>query len=226
MSLSELQQQVNDLVRDRDQVVSAGERDRAILAAVDAYTRDRPRSLVVDVVGDGTRRIDLPAGWVDGISQVDQVEYPIGSIPATFLDVSLVAIYRSPSGSLIELPSAIPDGSSCRVQFTAPHVVTSASCTVPSSDRYSVAALAAAMVCEQLAAYYATESAPTIGADTVDHASKSQTFAARAKSYRSQYQVGLGIVPNRIPAASAVADLDNTAGDGGPRIYHRRGLVR
>lgn len=226
MALADLQQSVQDLVRDRDGVLSSPERDRAIAAAVGTYSRDRPRLLVVDVEAVGTRRLPLPTGWVQDFSALAQIEYPIDQIPAAKIDVARTQFYRGPSGLLIEVPDAILSGADVRITFSAPHTVDSATDTTPSADRHAIACLASAMLCEQLASHYATESAPTIGADTVNHADKSRTFAGRARSYRKEYETQLRIDTTRQVSASVVVDLDNTNSDGTARLFHPRLLRR
>ncbi|MBI2397733.1 MAG: hypothetical protein HYV17_08035 [Xanthomonadales bacterium] len=222
MTLAAFQASTDDLVRDRDGVISSLQRDTAISNAVARYSADRARPRVVDVVSVGGRFTDTPAGWVDGFSQLIAIEFPIGETPPAWIQVGEASIYRSPSAVQIQLPLELTAGESIRYTFTGPHVVDNSTDTVPSADMQPVAAYAASLLCDQLASYYATESAPTIGADTVDHQNKSRTFAARAKVLREQYATTLRIDIARVIPASNVVDLDRAASDGGGRLFHPR----
>ena len=222
MTLAAYQTLVNDLVRDRDGVISTMQRDQAIADAVARYSADRPRLLVVDVDSAGGRRTDTPEGWFDGFSTLRDAEFPIGDVPATMLLMGNVRMYRGPSSVQIELPFSLTAGESIRYTFTAQHLLDESDDTVPDAHRPPVAALAAAFLCDQLANYYTTESAPTITADTLDHADKSRKFASRAKELRLQYANTLGVNTTRLAPAAAIVDLDRNASDGGGRIFHPR----
>lgn len=221
MSLADYQTLVNDFVRDKDAVVSTPQRDTAIQTAVLRYSDDRPRALVVDVVSAGGYRLPLPAGFVMGFSSLSSIEQPIGNVPETLIDLSRTSFYNTPTTTELQLPVSLQAAATARIAFTAQHVVSGIADSVPLNHRNAVACWAAALLCEQLANYYATEGEPSIGADAVNHASKTETFAARARSLRSQYLKDLGVDEKRIKPASAIADLDQYASNGGPRMFHR-----
>lgn len=222
MSLADYQSLTNDLVRDRDQVVVTATFDAAIAAAVAEYSADRPRTVTEDCVSAGGYQLPLPAAWLDGFSTLLLVEYPIGNVPTSTLPIDAIERYRSPTSILLLLPTSLAVADQVRITFTAPHQVDAVTDTTPVEHRRAIAALAAADVCDQLSNYYATESAPTIGADTVDHRSKSQTFASRARAYRSDYRAKLGLPEKRIEHASAVAVIPSTDSLGGRPLFHGR----
>lgn len=209
MSLASLQALVDDLVRDKDQVIATADRDHAIAAAVLRYSQDRPRVLVVDVTSvSGGQRLPLPAGWLADFSVIQSVEHPIGNVPTSFLPIDEIGLYRGPTEVLIEVPVTLLAGDQVRVTFTGPHTVDGTAATPPAKHDYAIACWAAHMLCDQLANYYATSAEPSIQADTVNHQSKTQAFAARAKNYRARYLSELGLDEKRATPASAVVDLD------------------
>lgn len=221
--LSDYATAVEDLVRDKDQVLSDTQRDAAIAAAVLRYSQDRPRQVLADLVSAGGYRLTPPGDWVVGFSAVVQVEHPVDQVPAVLLDpLGGVSVYRSATTvELIELRQPLDVGAAVRLTYTTRHAVTALTDTIPLDDRDAVCCWAAARICDQFAAHYASAGEPTIQADTVQHATKSQTWAARARVYRQQYFGALGIVEAAKPSGSAVANWDSTDSRGQPRLFTR-----
>lgn len=220
MSLEQLQTTVDDLVRDRDGVVSDTQRNDAIDAAVRAYSIDRPRNVVVDITASGGQRIDLPAGFTDA-SRLRGIEYPVGDVPPSEVPLSEISIYDAPSVRQIALPMWVAAGDTLRVSYTAAHLVDDADDTLPDGDRFAVACKAASILCGQLAAYYAGESEPTLAADTVNRQTKSQAWRQRARDLAADYATRVGPAPNeRRKAASATTSLERNDALGGRRLFH------
>ena len=221
MSLADFQLLVNHLVRDKDQVVSSPQYDTAIQTAVIRYSADRPRAVVADVVSAGGYRLALPVGFDIGFSKVQSIEHPVGNVPETLLEVARTSLYNSPVATEIQLPTSLPVGDTVRLGFTARHRVDVATDTVPIDHRNAVASWAAALLCDQLANHYATSGESSIGADAVNHQSKTETFASRARAYRAQYLKDVGVDEKRTAPASAMVDLNLNASHGGSRLFPR-----
>lgn len=220
MALADYQTLVDSLVRDRDQVVTSVERDAAIIAALAQYSGDRPRLVVVDVASTGGQRIDLPAGFTDDSSLVI-IEYPIGQIPANEVPLSEVSIYRAPDQRQLQLPIAVPEDDMLRIAYTGAQVLDDDTDTVPPRHRQALASLAAAIVCGQLASYYATEGESTIGADSVDYKDKSQRWRLRQRDLAAEYTRVVGASPNdRNQPASVEVALKRNDALGYPRMFH------
>lgn len=190
MPIADYRQLIDDLVRDRDGVVDQAAIDRAIVAALARYDTHFPQRISTDEVAVAGALQALPAGWQGPSSTLIEVEYPIDQTPKAEISARL---RQRPTDMVIELEYAIGAGETYRVVYTAPHVVDATDDTVPIRHRPAVAALAASYVCGQLASHYATEGAPTIGADAVDHAGKSGRFRARARDLEAEYARALGI---------------------------------
>ncbi|HRQ63887.1 MAG TPA: hypothetical protein PKZ76_03335 [Xanthomonadaceae bacterium] len=220
MLLADFQSLVDDLVRDKDQVISSTQRNAAVANALARYSVDAPLVLVEDVVAPGGQRLPAPPGWIDGQSAVRAIEYPVGQIPAMYLD-GAVGIYRGPDGDAIELQQSLGDGETARVFFTSAHVLDAATTTIPPRHQRAVAALAAADLCGQLASHYASEGEPTIQADAVDHQGKSGRFRNRARDLRAEYVAAVGTAPSeRNRPASVNVPLPSRDALGGRRIFH------
>ncbi|MEW5833651.1 MAG: hypothetical protein AB1832_01185 [Pseudomonadota bacterium] len=220
MPLSDYQQLVDDMVRDRDQVVSTVQRDAAIAAAVAQYSVDHPRTVVVDVVSTGGQRQALPAGFTDD-SRLVAIEYPIGNIPTTEIPLADVSIYAAPTERLLQLPDDVPVGESLRVSYTADQLLDDADDTVPARHRKALASLAASMLCTQLSAYYASEGESSIAADSVDFKDKSQRFRLLARDLAATYQSVVGSAPSdRNKPASVTVTPPRRNALGERRLFH------
>lgn len=222
MSLAALQGLVNDLVRDKDQVVSSATIDQAIADAVLRYSTDRPRDVVVDVVSPlGGREFPLPMGWQAAFSMLRSMEFPPDS--DQFIDLGQVRTRIKPiEGFVLSLPIALQPGDQIRVVYTQQHVVDADSTTIPETHRFAVACWAASVVCGMLASYYASEGMPTIAADSADHMGKTERYRARAKDLAAQYFDALGINPKKLVAAGTVTAMKGTDSRGRERLFHSR----
>lgn len=220
MSLADLQSLTTALVRDDAGKIATGERDRAIALAVTRYSKDRPHVLVADLVSAGGKFLDLPAGWQNGFSAIQSLEYPIGDAPPTYIPVDMWQVYQGLAGLQILLIDSLAIGATVRAAYTVPHTVDALTDTLPAVDAEPVASYAAAMLCDQLASLYSNDTDSSIQADAVDHTSKAREFALRAKTLRKRYFDELGVEPKRNVAAGVVVDLDLTDSLGRDRLLH------
>lgn len=220
MALSDYENLVDDLVRDDASIVTSADRDDALALAVLRYSKDRPRILVEDVNGDGTKLMALPAGWVDDFSAIKSLEYPVGSVPPRLLENTAYELYQSPSAVQALFVSSITAGQPVRWTYTATHTLSGVADTIPAQDREAVCAWAAAILLDQLAARFSGDSDSTLGADSVDHGSKAGEYASRARALRKRYLDELGVDPKRTSAAGTVVDLDLNLGTGRDRLTH------
>lgn len=221
MSLDDLPTLVDDLVRDTDQVISSTVRDTAIAKALQRYSVDAPRRVVEDVAVNVQGNLPLPAAWSEGLSVLLQAEYPVGERPRSLINASHIETAVTPSGTTLVLLDTIATGEIVRVTYTAVHVVDGVTNTVPMRHRHPVACVAAADLCGQLAAYYANEGAPTIGADVVDHQGKCERWRNRARDLMAEYTRIVGPAPSeRTKAASVDVAVERTDSLGRQRIFH------
>ena len=186
--------------------------DDLILAATEAlnrYSKARPLEVVVDIPGAGTYDVALPIDWIDGFSNILQVEYPTDRVPANIIDRRDYSIYATPTGKVLRILIAQPDtDENVRQTYTILHSEDS----VPACDLEAVANLAASICLRQLAAAFGQTSDSTIQADTVNYRSKADEFRRLADSFEKLYKTHLGIKDNDpVAAASVVAPPpDNT----------------
>lgn len=220
-TLADIRNNIVGMVSDAaGKLVNPDDYDRNIRAAIAHYSRHRPAMQVSDIVGNGTSDYDMPAAWVDEFSDIKSIEFPVGDVPAQFLESEDYGIYQTPTGRKIRLKSSSPSAAEIfRVTFTIPRTET----TIPDGDVSAVVNLSAALCLEELANSYTQTSDPTIAADSVNYRSKSSEFAGRAKRYMQLYKEHIGIKEDdSMPAASAVMDLDMKYPGGRERLTHPR----
>lgn len=201
-------------------VMSLEAYDRHIAAALERYSKHRPKVDVVDITGDGTHDYATPTGWIDEFSSIVSVEYPVGDVPESLLDADDYKIYQTTSAKKVRLINDAPPATETfRVSFTVPRTAT----TVPSGDVDAVAKLAASFCLEELANAFAQTGDSTIGADVVNYHSKSSEFAARAKRLMQLYKEHMGLKDgDTAPAAAVIRDFDQKYPGGLDRLTHPR----
>ncbi len=222
MPLADYQALVDDLVRDDTGKIAVADRDEAIARATARYGKDRPRIKIEDVAAPGGNKLNLPAGWQTGFSELRSIEYPIGSVPPTLLDQDSYSLYSTPTGDEIQIISAINAAQSVRLTYTIRHQLDATNDTLRGDDREPVCCWAAALLLDQLAAWFTGSSDSTIQADSVDRRSKGGEYAARAGKLRKRYFDELGIDERKSVAAGVVVDLDASDSQGRDRLLHPR----
>jgi hypothetical protein len=188
MAILDFQTLVTDLVRD-DEARSrpaARQRDRSRSCALQrrspAHEGGRRR---------GRRRhaLALPGTWEYDFSELISIEYPIDQNPPVYLERDTYRLYRKTDGTQeIRFDDALPNAN-VRLAFTdqacrrgrrhaAGH----------RADRRSqaVCKLAAADLCDQLAALYSNTQDSTIQADAVQYQNKASQRRSQASAYRKQ----------------------------------------
>ncbi len=220
MSLADVQSIVDDLVRDKDQVIASVQRDAAIASAVTQYSAASPREIVEDVECPGGQVLPLPAAWIDGHSEIRGIEYPINRVPPVEIGLDALRVIRAPGGASLLFLYSPTSGEFVRLHYTGAHVLDEDTDTIPDRHRRAVAALAAADLCGQLSAHYATEGAPTIGADSADHQGKTERYRLRARDLRAEYTQTVGSVSERTRPASIDVALPSRDSLGGKPLFH------
>jgi hypothetical protein len=219
--LADYEQLVADLVRDDATKLALAEKDRAIAAAVERYSEDRPQEKAEDLTPTSANELPLPAAWVADFSVLRSLEYPIGDVPPTFLDQASYALYRKPSGLVIQTQSAVRVAAgTVRATYTYKHVLDAGVDTIPVAHRQAVASWAAAVACRQLAAFYSSGTDSTIQADSVEQQSKSREYAKRAGELEKFYLNELGIEDKRSQPAGTIVTPKQADSWGGPRLNH------
>lgn len=220
--LPDYQTLVTDFVRDDSARITPEQIDGAIALAVLKYSTAEPRPLVADIADVSGMVIPLPAGWEADFSTMTSLETPIGQVPPALLDSDSWAFYRDVDGIKIMLATSLPAGATMRATFTVRHTVSDTVDSIPVDHREPVAKYAAALLCDQLAAFYANETDSTINAGMAQGQTKSQAYAARARDYRKGYVDAIGVADKTSQPGCAVATLKSRDSAGESRFFHPR----
>jgi len=219
--LIDYQTLVTDLMRDDAAKIAVAERDRAIAAAVLRYSSDKPVEKVQDVTPASSQLLPLPAAWENDFSLLLELEHPIGDIPPSLIGQDRYALYRDPAAVKIQLLDGVAvAANSVRSKFTIKHQVDAAVDTIPLQHREPVACWAAALLCDQLAAFYSGGTDSSIQADSVQQTTKAQDYSARARSLRKRYQDEIGVEEKKSAPAGVVVNLDIADSRGQDRLLH------
>lgn len=199
--------------------VASLDREGAITAAVERYSKDRPREKVQDVTPTSSQVLPLPAAWVADFSELKTLEYPIGRVPPELIPSDEISLYRNTSAQVIQLATGVAvSANAVRATFTIKHSVTSGEDTIPVGDREPVACYAAAVLCEQLASLYSDEVDSTIQADSARTLSRAERYSKRARELRKRYTDELGVAETKMQAGGTVVQLRRETSDGWPRL--------
>jgi len=203
------------------------EKIMAVGIAVKEYAKHCPRIIVEDESGAAAFDYVLTAlaAWSEGFSTIKKVEYPVDDTEAaaSVLQDDAWTIYQKPAGKCLRFLEDEPAAAeSFRVTYTALHTCTDTACTVEAAAEEAVQLLAAAHFCNMVATYYAQTQDSTIQADSVDHKSKTQEYAARARAYRKMFFDYMGIDEGKTPAASVTRDQDAATSHRGDQLTHPR----
>lgn len=205
--------------------------DQSWSEALDEYTRDRPQMELGYLNGDGTAfDFDLPSRWIHGISDLANIEYPLGMQTRSVLEPDDWELIDSVVGGQptrrLHFKVIVPEPgtSNIRLWYTTRHIHTDEENTIPHEDLTSVVCLAASYACLILAARAAGSTEPTIHADSVNHRDGEQRWRLVAKELRDRYLKRITSTGATVGAASATRDWDITPALGGDWLMRRNRL--
>lgn len=226
-TLTTFQTLFDDRVRVTAAPFTAQQTERAIQQAAKEYAQVRPAVAAQDYPGDGaTFDLTLPTGWQEGLSTIQQIEYPTGQRVPSLLENDDWGFYVTPSGKKIRLLSVTPNtGETLRITYTKPHLIDAVSSSVSALDEEAVADLAASIGLTDLAAVYANTQSATITADSVNYADKSRTYLDIAEKLKARYRKHLGLdQQSDAPPIGGFVEQDRALSDGRDLLTHPRRL--
>lgn len=214
-----------------DHLLSDGDLDDLVQAAVERYSQLVPGLATVNITGTGSRYYDrdLLTGFVADWSRIEQVEFPARDVESSsvpqFLDIgSDIRWYRDGTDVYLYLPSHQPSASqTLRVTFTVPRSLSDASDTVVSEHKDAVLALAAAYGCMALATKMASAHEPLVSADVASFSAGQQRFLDQARAWERFFNERVGVgAKEEIKAAGVRRDWDLRGYKKGvrPRLTH------
>jgi hypothetical protein len=211
LTFGELQLKTIGVVQDAAGDLPSEEVDRLITEAIRRYSRIEPLVVVEDEVGDGTSDIAVSAlaQWNEGLSLIRQVEYPFTTTDPTprILEHEDWMEYVAPAGRVLRFLKAVPQATqTARITYTTLHQADADAFTIPEHDFDAVSNWAAALCCRALANKYAQLTSASLQADSVDHRSKSESYAKRAKDLLDDVKAHFGIKDDETAAGGVIVD--------------------
>lgn len=180
-------------------ILGTDNRNSFLEAAVNAYSKDRPREVMDDAVGDGTFNRSLPSDWEDGFSyMIAKIEnYDADNQEPDYIEDDEWEFYRTADDTLkIRFLAWEPTSAeTSRLRYTIRHVLdtgVSATQTMPDADFDAICILAASYMCQAAANYCARFSSSTIGADGVEWGVKGQNYSQRSVELLQMYNDAMG----------------------------------
>jgi len=231
--LRELQNLVDDAMKEDAAIITPDQRTRAIKSAVDRFNKDLPREVVNDIVGDSGYDYDLPTEetkpWVDEFSYVVSVEYPSGEQNPVILDPADYTIYDNGTAKVLRFLSMKPTSAyTIRLKHTTKWILTATSTTIEDRDAWPLACLAASIGLRILASYWLQTTEPNLEVDVIDYNNKSVEATLVADNLENVYRDHVGIprigqtknVEAGVRAAGGTKDLDIDYSWGGDMLTH------
>lgn len=214
-----LKEQAGDLV--------TGDKDAAIENGVKEHSKYRPRRRIHDFIGNSVAFdfvLSAAAGYEVGFSKILSVEYPADEREPEYLEDEDWIIYEAATETpKLRLINATPTtGKKVRIVYSARHTVDAATGTIPDGDFEAACHYAAHFALLALANRYLQNTEPTLGADSVDHKSKSDQARGNATTEKKLYFEHLGIKEGETPAGMAFKDHDVNYPWGEDRLTHGR----
>lgn len=214
--------------------VGAGNFKEAVSAALQRYSKDRPRTVVQRVQGDGTFKYQLDgsspklSAWSPEFSAVVSLVYPHSLTeqrPSAY-DAENYSIIQDHLGLWLWFLSGSPSAAEYfLVAYTATHALTSSSSTstVPAADDEALADLVAAFAFQKLAATYVQVADTSIQADVTDRRTRADVYLTLAGKYIKSYEQRMGIGAEAVVSAGiAFTDLNPpfSGGRGERLLFH------
>jgi len=216
--LAEIRTDIRVLVRDRENIVGDTDYDLAIRQARIYYSRAFPYKKIGSETGDGsTYEWTLPSDYYPDFSTILEVRFPAdesGEREMTILTPKTgYDVFQTTTGvwKLRLLDSTPTATETVKYVYTTIYSLTTIASTLPSElAEQSVTFAAAALVCEQLSAYYAQSIDSTISADVVNFNMKSVDYKALSDRYKlaSGIKEVMDAPAGAMGVACAFRDLD------------------
>lgn len=217
VTIEDIRSKINFNLQDDSEILRPEERDLAIKHAVRIYSKDRPlEKIKVDSTANGSKYdFDLPYDWeIDFSAIMSSIEYPVSDdiqIPQFIDDNDWIIYKKTDTNHVLRFKTFRPSsGYDIRYHYTTPHTVTDTNCTIYENDFDAVCELATGFCYRALAAKYAQTQEPSIEADVIDYARKTDEYITLAKEAFEFYarHIGKGEEDIAKPGAMAVYDLD------------------
>jgi hypothetical protein len=161
-----------------------------------------PQETVAEITATGTTSVfTLPINWENRFSSVLQIEYPADQDPPEFIDEEYYTIGLDGATGLYKLKFLNMTPSS---NFYLYYTIRWEEADLTVFDADSVAFLTAALICDRLAAKYASAADERFSADIVVFGSISKKYEDVRDNFLQQFALRTGVNPRKLEPVAAL----------------------
>lgn len=232
-TLDKIKTRVRARVQDDAGFSTPFEVDEHIDTALQQVDKDSPFLTLVDIVADDTQDYALPSTFLRGFNDIRDVEVPAGENPPLFRSRDdewfIYEDPTKPAGQQMRLrfrtltPRTL-SSDIIRVTIVGPHAVTDTTSTLDPNQFLGAVYFASAEVFRALAARFGQSTDPSIAADAVDYAGKTQSFLFLAERADRRYKEIIGLGPGTTKPAQVLGEIDLIHSTGEDMLFHPRRL--
>jgi len=234
--LRELQNLINDAMKESAAIITPDERTRAIRSAVDRFNKDMPHEVTNDISGDGGYDYTLPSTvakpWVAEFSYILSIEYPSGEQQPIILDPSDYVIYDNGTTEVLRFLGIKPGSAyTIRMRHTTKWILDETTTTIEDRDAWPLACLSASICLRMLASHWLQTTESNMEADVIDYSNKSVEATLVADNLENVYRDHVSIarigqtknIEAPVRAAGGSKDLDTEYAWGSDYLTHPKG---
>ncbi len=229
-TLSDYQTKLDQVLQDLDEELEPDPKAAFLQEAINTHSQHRPQILIVSVTGTGTFLYDLPAGWEEGFSSIESIEYPVGEQNPILLDQTKYMIYQGIDGSQLRFLYDSPGATETfLLSYTARHVVATGAeippiaTTIPDNDFDAVCNLAGALCCYALGRKLTEESGGASMAVRDQTWRSVLRYSEKGKELMALYYSHIGVHQNAPAASVSGTWKGNPTWGTGWTFFRRRG---
>lgn len=156
------------------------------------YSKDRPRQMVADITGNGTKSYNLTSSvtrWKNRFSFIQTLEFPVGNDPITFLQTDNYRIYKTATDvETLVLKNSAPSASkTMRINYTSYHQFDDTTSTIDDQEKVAFCLLMGFYAAMALISDFLKANRSNLPNDSVDYSQKSRDMQILADSLFKKY---------------------------------------
>lgn len=156
------------------------------------FSKDRPRKMIADITGNGTKVYALSGtvtSWINRFSSIKKVEYPINSDPKSYLQSDNFSIYEAATDTeQLVLKNSAPSASeTMRITYTSNHTFTDSTSTIDDQDKIAFCLLMAFYGAMALVSDFLKANRSNLPNDSNDFSQKGKDMQSLADQLFAKY---------------------------------------
>jgi len=175
-----------------------------VLTSLETFSTIFPRikGEIIDIASSNALYVfTLPTSWEDRFSAIMKLEYPLSQRPPKYLDMDVYGIHLDTVTGIDQLMfyDDLPV-SDVGIIYTVRWTET----TLSEADAFSCALLTAALVCDRLAAKYASSTSSDFGADVINWSTKTREYTNVKNNFLHLFALRTNVDTRKIQPSAAL----------------------